>query len=151
MGQVILAGSTKTTSLVPCLLSYVIATHVKVLNRFHLKVPNLQMSCKDLIARQATKTQMARFMGPTWGPSGSCWPQMGLMLASWTLLSGNGSPINSWEMTCPILMKMQTMSCMIKDRRDCMNISVSQPGPQWFTNDEYAIGILGKFNWQFMH
>ena len=27
-------------------------------------------------------------MGPTWGPPGSCWPQMGPMLASWTLLSG---------------------------------------------------------------
>ena len=26
-------------------------------------------------------------MGPTWGPSGSCWPQMGPMLAPWTLLS----------------------------------------------------------------
>ena len=27
-------------------------------------------------------------MGPTWGPPGSCGPQMGLMLAPWTLLSG---------------------------------------------------------------
>ena len=27
-------------------------------------------------------------MGPTWGPPGSCWLQMGLMLAPWTLLSG---------------------------------------------------------------
>ena len=30
----------------------------------------------------------AKFMGPTWGPPGSCRPQMGPMLASWTLLSG---------------------------------------------------------------
>ena len=28
-------------------------------------------------------------MGPTWGPPGSCRPQMGPMLAPWTLLSGN--------------------------------------------------------------
>ena len=34
------------------------------------------------------RTQIAKFMGPTWGPPGSCRPQMGLMLASWTLLSG---------------------------------------------------------------
>ena len=27
-------------------------------------------------------------MGPTWGPPGSCRPQMGPMMASWTLLSG---------------------------------------------------------------
>ena len=34
-------------------------------------------------------TQIARFMGPTWGPSGSCRPQMGPMLVPWTLLLGN--------------------------------------------------------------
>ena len=28
-------------------------------------------------------------MGPTWGPPGSCQPQVGPMLAPWTLLSGN--------------------------------------------------------------
>ena len=29
-----------------------------------------------------------KFMGPTWVPPGSCRPQMGPMLAPWTLLSG---------------------------------------------------------------
>ena len=33
-------------------------------------------------------TQITRFMGPTWGPPGSCQPQMGPMLALWTMLSG---------------------------------------------------------------
>ena len=33
-------------------------------------------------------SQIARFMGPTWGPPGPCRPQMGPMLAPWTLLSG---------------------------------------------------------------
>ena len=32
--------------------------------------------------------QIAKLMGPTWGPPGSCRPQMGPMLAPWTLLSG---------------------------------------------------------------
>ena len=32
----------------------------------------------------------AKFMGPTWGPPGSSRPQMGPMLAPWTLLSGSG-------------------------------------------------------------
>ena len=32
--------------------------------------------------------QIAKFMGPTWGPPGTCRPQMGPMLAPWTLLSG---------------------------------------------------------------
>ena len=30
-------------------------------------------------------------MGPTWGPPGSCRPQMGPVLAPWTLLSGKSS------------------------------------------------------------
>ena len=34
------------------------------------------------------QTQIARFMGPTWGPLGSCRPQLGPMLAPWALLSG---------------------------------------------------------------
>ena len=34
--------------------------------------------------------QIAKFMGPTWGPPGSCRPQIGPMLAPWTLLSGCG-------------------------------------------------------------
>ena len=33
--------------------------------------------------------QIAWFMGPTWGPPGSWRPQMGPMLAPWTLFSGS--------------------------------------------------------------
>ena len=32
--------------------------------------------------------QIAKFMGPTWGPPGSCRPEMGPVLAPWALLSG---------------------------------------------------------------
>ena len=35
-----------------------------------------------------TNTLIARFMGPTWGPSGADRTQVGPMLAPWTLLSG---------------------------------------------------------------
>ena len=35
-----------------------------------------------------THTLIARFMGQTWDPPGSCRPQMGPMLAPWALLSG---------------------------------------------------------------
>ena len=37
------------------------------------------------------QTQITTFMGPTWGPPGSCRRQMGPMLATWTLLSGKFS------------------------------------------------------------
>ena len=38
--------------------------------------------------RIATLSMIARFMGPTWGPSGADGTQVGPMLAPWTLLSG---------------------------------------------------------------
>ena len=38
--------------------------------------------------RITSKSQRARIMGPTWGPPGSCRPQVGPMYAPWTLLSG---------------------------------------------------------------
>ena len=43
---------------------------------------------KYLHKRPELTTQIAKFMGPTWGPPGSCRPQMGPMLAPWTSLSG---------------------------------------------------------------
>ena len=39
------------------------------------------------IPRFRIRSQIAKFMGPTWGPSVSCRPQIGPMLALWTLLS----------------------------------------------------------------
>ena len=39
--------------------------------------------------------QIAKFIGPTWGPPGSCRPQMGPMLAPWTLLSGSSLNLTS--------------------------------------------------------
>ena len=40
-------------------------------------------------------SQIAKFMGPTWRPPGSCRPQMGPMLAPWTLLSWITSKLRS--------------------------------------------------------
>ena len=41
-----------------------------------------------MLASNSQYTQIAKLMGPIWGPPGSCRPQMGPMLAPWTLLSG---------------------------------------------------------------
>ena len=41
-------------------------------------------------------SQIAKFMWPTWGPPGSCRPQMGPMLAPWTLLSGIFRRMRLW-------------------------------------------------------
>ena len=42
-------------------------------------------------------TQIAKFMGSTWGPPGSYRPQMGPMLAPWTLLSGKDKQRTSYD------------------------------------------------------
>ena len=39
----------------------------------------------------------ARFMGPTWGPSGADRTQVGPMLSPWTLLYGTPSPVSVAE------------------------------------------------------
>ena len=52
-------------------------------------------------------TLIARLMGPTWGPSGPCRPQMGPMLALWTLLSGSSSSRSCWwEMKSTLVLVM---------------------------------------------
>ena len=42
----------------------------------------------DDLAPQRDRSQKTKFMGPTWGPLGSCRPQICPMLAPWTSLSG---------------------------------------------------------------
>ena len=40
------------------------------------------------VAFMSNPSQIARFVWPTWGPPWACRPQVGPMLAPWTLLSG---------------------------------------------------------------
>ena len=47
---------------------------------------NTNVVLKGIVSDLSTK--IVKFMGPTWGPPGSCELQMGPMLAPWTLLSG---------------------------------------------------------------
>ena len=50
--------------------------------------PVLSRNCREI-----NTSLIARFMGPTWGPSGADRTQVRPMLAPWTLLSG----IESWQ------------------------------------------------------
>ena len=45
-------------------------------------------------------SQIATFIGPTWGPPRSCQPQMGHLLAPWTLLSGMISVLSQSLLCC---------------------------------------------------
>ena len=57
----------------------VVEYHVRFHTMLHMRLLPIQL-CET--------SQKAYFMGPTWGPLGSCRPQMDHMLAPWTLLSG---------------------------------------------------------------
>ena len=50
------------------------------------------------MAKRVT-SQIAKFLGPTWGPPGSYRPQMGPMLAPGTLLSGMSTLVMAWYWT----------------------------------------------------
>ena len=89
--------------------------------------------------------QIAKFMGPTWDPPGSCRPQMGPMLASWTFLSG----------TLPFMVVLLTATpCLGKDLRtngygktwirlsNYVNTSVNVPITDW----NYVI-LMNKSLW----
>ena len=53
---------------------------------------------------------IARFMGPTWGPSGADRTQVGPMLVPWTLLSGTYSVPNHFLNPCLLLVKLNTFN-----------------------------------------
>ena len=65
----------------------------------HLAV--IRIAFEGHVINASDRPQIAKFMGPTWGPPGSCRPQMGPILGPWILLSGTSSAL---DQTC--LLKM---------------------------------------------
>ena len=59
--------------------------------------PNSMMALNQSNS-SVVKPQRAKFMGPTWGPPGSCPPQMGPMLSLWTLLSRTLQCMTDWSL-----------------------------------------------------
>ena len=60
--------------------------------------------------------QVTRFMGPTWGPPGSCRPQMGPVLSPWTLLSG---PIRWTRMYARLIYRGYTTVNRLRETHIC--------------------------------
>ena len=69
-----------------------------------------QMWCCDL----GSLTQIANFMGPTWGPPGSCRPQMGPMLAPWTLLSEHCYVWESYNICYMLFLNIMNETAFLK-------------------------------------
>ena len=71
----------------------------EILNKIHKFFKSFQNQwenvCKMVSIMLGLKIiRSSKFMGPTWGPPGSCRPQLGPVLAPWTLLSGNTSYVD---------------------------------------------------------
>ena len=59
-----------------------------VLYECMMKICSWRVKTSHCFILRSKVTQITNFMGLTWGPPGSCQPQMGPVLAPWTLLSG---------------------------------------------------------------
>ena len=84
-------------------------------------------------------TQIAKLTGQTWGPPGSCRPQMGPMLAPWTLLSEKCHNFILLWLPEPVkgsalfLITTGVIRCWVSWRVAGIDTSVERNGPR----DEY--------------
>ena len=74
-------------------------------------------------------TQIATFIGPTWGPSGADRTQVGPMLAPWTLLSGklcytHSTGLNFCKASLETRFQVWTETAMWKINHQSLNISI---------------------------
>ena len=69
-------------------ISWVPISHFEWHHLIHIGYLKITERKWSFTMNKGNLTQIAKFMGPTWDPPGSCQPQMGPMLTPWTLLSG---------------------------------------------------------------
>ena len=74
----------------------------QIIDNYYILNSLFGLTTEAILKISSTYSRIARFLGPTWGPPGSCRPQMGPMLAPWTLLSGFVVfAIQHWPMVSP--------------------------------------------------
>ena len=91
------------------------------------------------IYSQSLKSLIAKYVGPTWGPPGSWRPQMGPMLAPWTLLSGITSVSLTSSRTRDIRSVYYTALC------------IRRPSPRQFPSRHPLLGLVYAHNCTNMH
>ena len=72
--------------------------------------------------------QIAKLMGPTWGPPVSCRPQMGPMLAPRTLLSGSDWGIHGTQICTH---KSNTYPTLTGEMQQAWRVTCEEFGDQW--------------------
>ena len=80
-------------------MNFAIWESVEWLTLYHCGWTKLCFRCINLTFHSSEDISLiARFLGPTWGPSGADKTKVGPMLAPWTLLSGKA--LNDWLYHC---------------------------------------------------
>ena len=88
--------------------------------------------------------------GANMGPPGSCRPQMGPILAPWTLLSGkcSTSPVAVWSMSCHLGGVRNAQLFITRSRRDCISYSCGYNCflgfKHWSLNQFYTLASIGE-------
>ena len=85
-------------------------------------------------------TQIAKFMGPTWGPPGSCRPQMGPMLAPWTLLLGYAC--RQYEVLMQITKQTRIISPWAREPDNNKEIKSLPSCHCWYLAAFYVLSLL---------
>ena len=95
-------------------------------------------------------SKIARFMGPTGGPPGSCRPQMGPMMTPWILLSGMFYNLYGWapgnrncSNTCGSMICYRTLSTDIPRAKTCQS-GTQQSCEQGSTGATYQPTVMWK-------
>ena len=109
---------------------------------------HINLSCwgyMDRLRHIRKHSQIAKFMGQTWGPPGSCRPQMGPMLVPWTLLSG----LLAYEScrTMPRCVLSQHPLCMISLPWHDINTLRPRWNSRHFPNDISKSIFLTENSW----
>ena len=122
-------------------------------------VLRLSLGCIHYADGRLIVTLIARFMGPTWGPSGADRTQVGPMLAPWTLLSGKISrSVDSarsyrseiWQDSWQILGRIAADSLIIKfdsklfSNREAIHIRQS---PKPYRYNHWRMWFLISLKW----
>ena len=81
--------------------------------------------------------QIARFMGPTWGPSGADRTQVGPMLAPWTLLSGKLIVvIGGWDISCKNALRWMSLDLIYDKSTMVLAMADRQQAIIWANIDQ---------------
>ena len=122
-----------------CILAFYSCTKMTQWNRTkrHIHVVNTWTPYSGYQPSTMILPLIARFMGPTWGPSGGDRTQVGPMLAPWTLLSGSSLVGVNYQLSRNCA--MEWMVCLQRISYRCLFVDAyTVSSPRLAYNNNYS-------------